>query len=106
MLQQLDQVRAERQDIKHELQVARKAAERYDSVIGTAEVVAALWDSLDHRPGFFDETTGDPVEPTDEEWRELITSVADKVWVEPDSTLTLEGPLSAMSRNSTYSSSF
>ena len=35
------------------------------------------------------------VEPTDEEWRELITGVVDKVWVENDGSLTLEGPFTS-----------
>jgi hypothetical protein len=76
-LQQLDQVRAERQDTEHGLRAARKLASQADEVIDAAEVAAAIWDSLEHVPGFFDEHTGDPVEPTEEQWRKLVTSVAD-----------------------------
>lgn len=105
MLQQLDQVRAERQDVEHDLQAARKLAEESDKDIEAAEAVAAIYDSLEHRPGFYDEVTGEPAEPSDEEWRDLITSVVDRIWVEEDSSLTLEGAMSATSSAFTSSSS-
>ncbi len=40
---------------------------------------------------------GEPVEPAGEEWRDLISVVVDRVWVEFDGSLTLEGPFAATS---------
>src|SRR5207247_10003780 len=41
-----------------------------------------------------DEQTGEPVEPTDAEWRDKVREVVEKVVVEADGSVTLEGPFS------------
>jgi hypothetical protein len=93
MLAQLDQVRAERQDVEGELKLAQHAAGDVDWVTQAAEWFGQLMASI---PGpvvpFVDERTGEQVEPTDDEWRERIKAVVDKVVVEPDGAITLEGP--------------
>jgi site-specific DNA recombinase len=93
MLQQLDQVRAERQDVDHELKLARKVAEDADLIVEAAEWFRQLAKQAPMARGFYDEVTGERVEPIPEEWRALIRNVVDKIWVEDDGTLSLEGPI-------------
>jgi hypothetical protein len=93
----LDQVRAERQDAEHELRAARQAAADVDWVTEAADWFRQVCDGAPIRAGFVDETTGEPCEPTAEEWRHLTRAVVEKVWVEPDGTLTFEGPFAPSS---------
>jgi len=97
MLQQLDQVRAERQDVQHELKLARKVARDVDWIVEAAQWFTELAASLPMAEGFHDEATGERLEPTPEQWRDLIHNVVDKVWIEDDGSLTLEGPLGVAS---------
>jgi hypothetical protein len=89
MLQQLDQVRAERQDVYHELKLARKVAEDVDLIVEAAEWFRQLAEQAPMAKGFFDEQ-GNEAKPTPEQWRDLILAAIDRVWVEDDGTLSFE----------------
>ncbi len=51
--------------------------------------------SLPVAGNFVEDETGDPSEPTEEAWRGLVNGVVERVWIEPDGSVTLEGALPA-----------
>jgi len=93
MVQLIDQARAERADVEHGLKLAQQAA---DGVDWAREL--AGWMNQMMAPKrvsvWTDEQTGEPVEPTDAEWREKVREVVERVVVEADGSVTLEGPFS------------
>ncbi len=51
--------------------------------------------SLPVAGNFVDDETDDLSEPTEEAWRDLVNGVVERIWIEPDGSVTIEGPLTA-----------
>jgi hypothetical protein len=93
MLQQLDQIRAERGELQGQIEAATPIAEQASDLMWAADCFRELAATARMVPGFTDERTGEKVEPTEQEWKELIRAVVDRIWIEPDGSVTFEGPL-------------
>jgi site-specific DNA recombinase len=98
----LGDLRAERERLVKHLTELREQQTDAQIVEEACDWWMELFGALPRSSGFFDEETGEHVATlTREKWRPLICSLVSKIWVEPDGTLTLEGPAEQVLANAT-----
>jgi hypothetical protein len=84
-------LRQEIQRVQEELSAIAEDVQKAHNRTYAAEVLLEIVKTADRAAGFYDERTTERVEPSNDEWRDLITGIIDRVWIEPDGGMTLEG---------------